>query len=72
MTPCLTETMNWSHEDEEQLIEACRAEVEAAAAAYLALPPEPPQAMFDSLYETLPQSLAGQCDLALSEADRDG
>lgn len=68
----LTETMNWSHEEEEQLIEACRAEVEAAAAAYLALPPEPPQAMFDSLYETLPQSLAGQCDLALSEADRDG
>jgi pyruvate dehydrogenase E1 component alpha subunit len=67
----LTETSNWSHEDEEGLIEACRAEVEEAASAYLALPPEPPQAMFDTLYETLPQTLAAQRALALSEADSD-
>jgi pyruvate dehydrogenase E1 component alpha subunit len=68
----LTATMDWSHEDEEKLIEDCRAEVEKAADAYMALAPEPPQAIFDSLYETLPETLAEQRASAVSEADRNG
>ena len=52
----------WDKTDEEGLLEACTSEVEAAVAAYLATPPEAPEAMFDHLYETLPASLAEQRD----------
>ncbi len=50
----------WTKEDEECLIADCKASVEAAKEEYLAIPPEPPTAMFDHLYETLPAALAGQ------------
>lgn len=68
----LSDAMNWSHEDEEKLIAGCHAEVEEAAEAYLALAPEPPEAMFDSLFETLPDALRRQRALAASRAERDG
>jgi hypothetical protein len=38
---------------------------------YLATPPEPPEAMFDSLYETLPAQLIPQRDEVMKE-DGDG
>ena len=50
----------WSKEDEESLVAECKARVETAKEEYLAIPPEPPTAMFDYLYETLPASLASQ------------
>jgi pyruvate dehydrogenase E1 component alpha subunit len=50
----------WGKAEEEALIREMRAEVDAAADTYLALPPQPPTAMFDHLYETLPPSLADQ------------
>jgi len=56
----LTQTLDWSREEEERLIETCRTDVEQAAATYLALKPEPLEAMFDWLFETLPQSLESQ------------
>ncbi len=50
----------WSKKDEEGLIAECKAKVEAATRDYLAITPEPPTAMFDHLFETLPASLAWQ------------
>jgi pyruvate dehydrogenase E1 component alpha subunit len=54
----------WSKQDEERLLADCRDRVEAAKDAYLAMPPEPPTAMFDHLYATLPPSLKRQRDAA--------
>ena len=50
----------WTKEDEESLLAECKSRVETAKDEYLAIPPEPPAAMFDYLYETLPASLASQ------------
>lgn len=68
----LTEAHGWSKADEEALIEACTAEVEAAAEAYLATPPQPPEAMFDTLHAELPAALAGQRAAAMGGDDDDG
>ncbi len=68
----LTETQDWSHEDEEKLIGDCRTDIEKATESYLAIAPEPPRAMFDSLYKTLPESLEKQRSIASSEGDRNG
>jgi 2-oxoisovalerate dehydrogenase E1 component alpha subunit len=67
----LTEAHDWSLGNEEELIEDCRADVEMAAEDYLAIPPEPPQAMFDSLFRTLPKPLVKQRSFFTSEADQD-
>ncbi len=56
----LTETAGWTKEDEERLIGACSAEVERAADAYLARPPQPAEALFDYLHHELPRDLAPQ------------
>ena len=58
----------WTKDDEEALIAACAKEVDAAAETYLATPPEPPEAMFDHLYATLPPSLAKQRAALIEEA----
>ncbi|MEN3952846.1 pyruvate dehydrogenase (acetyl-transferring) E1 component subunit alpha [Iodidimonas sp. SYSU 1G8] len=50
----------WAKTDEEALIREVRAQVDEAAEAYLALPPQPATDMFDYLYAALPPSLAGQ------------
>ena len=50
----------WTKEQEEALLKNCRAEVEAAAADYLAMAPEAPRVIFDHLYEVLPTDLAPQ------------
>lgn len=60
----------WGKDDEEALIEACAAEVEAASEAFLAQPPEPPEAIFDHLHAELPAALAGQRARMLAEAAR--
>jgi pyruvate dehydrogenase E1 component alpha subunit len=56
----LTQSHGWRREDEEALIAACQAEVDAAADEYLATPPEEPGAVFDWLYEELPTAFARQ------------
>jgi pyruvate dehydrogenase E1 component alpha subunit len=50
----------WSEADEKALNEECAQKVQAAVDAYLATPPEPPEAMFDSLYAELPGALKQQ------------
>ena len=61
----------WSPKDEEDLIRSCAEQVQQAVDDYLATPPEPPEAMFDSLYETLPAQLILQRN-AVMEKDGDG
>lgn len=56
----LVERGGWSKDDEEALIGACRAEIEAAAEQYLATPPAPPDTMFDHLYAALPAAFEAQ------------
>jgi len=58
----------WAREDETALVAACQAEIDAVAEAYLALIPEPPEAMFDHLFATLPRELARQRDEAVALA----
>ncbi len=57
----------WSDRDEEALNEECARQVQEAVEAYLATPPEPPQAMFDSLYAEVPEALKRQRAEAVQE-----
>jgi len=66
----MTEAGLWSKQDEETLIEACAAEVEAAAEEYLATPPLPPTAMFDHIYAELPADLVEQRAALAAETGR--
>ncbi len=63
----LESIQGWSERDQEALDQECARQVQAAVEAYLATPPEPPQAMFDSLYAELPRALARQRDEAIKE-----
>ena len=60
----------WTKTDEEALITEARESIERAVEEYLGTPPQPPTAIFDSLYETLPASLDRQ--RAMVEGDSDG
>ncbi len=56
---------HWTKHDEEQLLTETAAETDAAAAAYLATPPQPPRTVFDHIFAKLPADLAAQRDSAL-------
>jgi len=56
----LVDQADWSKADEEALQAECQEELEQAVADYLALPPQPPEALFDYLYAELPQAYAAQ------------
>ena len=57
----------WGKSDEEGLRAETAATIDAAVAAYLALPPQPVAAIFDFMYERLPQDLAEQRAAALAD-----
>ncbi len=59
----LTNAHGWTKRDEESLVADCAAKIDAAANAYLEEPPEPPEAMFDYLYEDLPEALLPQREM---------
>lgn len=61
----LVENAMWSKADEEQLRAAAAATIEEAVQQYLATPPQPPEAMFDFTYASLPKDLADQRRTAL-------
>jgi len=56
--------------DYEAIERACREEIEREVEAYLAEPPQPPSAIFDSLHERLPPALTSQRSACLEEATR--
>jgi pyruvate dehydrogenase E1 component alpha subunit len=59
----------WNNDRERKLRADCAARVEQATAEYLAMPPQPPESMFDYLFEQLPEALREQRD-ALGELDQ--
>ncbi len=50
----------WNPDKEKGLLADCKRTVEEAVEVYLATEPEPPTAMLDYLFESLPKALAGQ------------
>lgn len=56
----LTAAHDWTKDDEETTLASCAREVERAAEEYLTTPPQPPEAIFDYLYEQLPADLTRQ------------
>ncbi len=58
----------WSERQEKALHADCAERIDAAVKAYLAIPPEPPTAMFDHLYARLPAALRGQREQLQGEA----
>jgi 2-oxoisovalerate dehydrogenase E1 component subunit alpha len=58
----------WGKADEEQLLAEITLTIERAAEAYLATPPQSPEAIFDFTYATLPSDLAEQRQAALDLA----
>ena len=56
----LTQEHHWQDEDEQQLQAQCSALVEEEIQRYLNTPPQPPESMFDYLYEKLPRALRAQ------------
>ncbi|RZT39540.1 pyruvate dehydrogenase (acetyl-transferring) E1 component subunit alpha [Cupriavidus agavae] len=62
----------WDAAREEALVAECQQAVGDAVQAYLALPHPDVSAMFDCLYETLPDALAAQLDTARQYATQPG
>ena len=55
----------WTKQDEQSLLEGCRAQVDTETDAYLATPVQPVSAMFDYLFEELPDTLLAQREHAI-------
>lgn len=70
----LTGQDHWTKQDEQSLLDACRAQVETETDAYLATPVQGVSAMFDYLFEELPETLMAQRELAIKaeQDERDG
>lgn len=62
----LTDMIGWTKDDEEHLLHETAAEIDAAAAAYLALPIQDPASIFDYTFVELPAELARQRDAMLA------
>ena len=66
----LTEMHGWTKTEEESVLEQSTSAVETATEAYLATVPQPPEAIFDYLYATLPSDLAVQRAAVVKDTDR--
>lgn len=66
----MTAAGHWCKDQEEALIADCNSRVEAAAEAYLAMPPQAAESMFDYLYARLPTALEAQRRALLAESAR--
>jgi 2-oxoisovalerate dehydrogenase E1 component alpha subunit len=59
----------WNKVQEDRFLKECNEQVQAAAQAYLKVPPPGVEQMFDHLYATLPAALARQRAAALGEKE---
>jgi len=66
----LTDAGRWTKEDEEHLLRQTAAEIDAAAADYLATPPQGPESIFDYTFARMPMELATQRESMLAAAAR--
>ena len=64
----LTNETGWTKEDETNLQAACSERVDAASEAYLAVPPQSPESMFDYLHAELPDAVTAQRQEAVLRA----
>ncbi len=62
----------WSATREQRLQADCKSRVDSAVAAYLKTPPEPPTAMIDSLFATLPPALQAQREQLARTQEKSG
>lgn len=62
----------WTDRDEEALQTECAGKVERAVKDYLEIPAQPPEAMFDYLFATLPTRLQAQRDEVIGRGRHDG
>ena len=62
----LTEAGLWTKQQEEHLLHETSAEIDAAAEAYLATPPQDPATIFDHTFAKLPAELAKQREAMLA------
>jgi 2-oxoisovalerate dehydrogenase E1 component alpha subunit len=62
----------WSRDAEEHALASATTEIDRAAEAYLATPPQPISAMFDHLFAELPASLTSQRAQAIGSEAGDG
>ncbi len=60
----------WAKEDEQSLLAEARRQIEAGVERYLSLPAQPASALFDTLFEALPVSLAEQRNEVVDEEAR--
>lgn len=67
----LARDAGWTDGDEAALQAECAKQIEAAVAAWRALPPQPPEAMFDHLFDTLPVRLRAQREEVRLREQRD-
>jgi 2-oxoisovalerate dehydrogenase E1 component alpha subunit len=65
----LTEHAKWGKDDEANLIDSCNEQVEVAVQAYLAMPPQSPESIFDFMFADLPRDLQRQREEMLRFAD---
>ena len=65
----LTEAGVWDEAKEQDLAASVEEEIETAVERYLAMPAEPPEAMFDHLFAALPPSLLKQRQMAQANAE---
>lgn len=72
MRAYLTARNLWGRADEEQALEVAAAEMDQAADACLATPPQPLSSIFDYLFAALPAPLAAQRAAALAQEASDG
>jgi pyruvate dehydrogenase E1 component alpha subunit len=68
----LAQHEGWSDADEDALVERCDDEVASAATAYNGTTPQPPEAIFDHLFASLPRELERQRATLLASAPADG
>jgi len=66
----LESEQQWTEQEEQELQEYCRIEVERAVEHYLQLPLQAPETAFDYLYETAPQEINQQRDELIHRAMR--
>lgn len=62
----------WSEQQEKHWVETCQREVEAEVKAYLAVPPDTPESMFDHLYAQWPAAMEEQLTLLEDKIQRNG
>jgi 2-oxoisovalerate dehydrogenase E1 component alpha subunit len=57
----------WGKCEEEEVLATCALQVDAAVEAYLALPQQPPESMFEHLFATLASTLQAERDALLAD-----